>query len=134
MEWAPFKSLFWNTTVYYKRHFFLRQTLLSKYVRLLQRQQMPKTFWQHKSRLSLIIEQILSFTSNSNMVREGKNLSLNFKQCVWWCFTLLDILIRIVRSILTQSSTKNYTQLVYSWYNLPLLMNKPCTSYFFHGF
>ena len=42
MEWAPFKSLFWNTNndpianlmISYKRRFFEGQTFLLKYVNL----------------------------------------------------------------------------------------------------
>ena len=35
---------------------------------------------QYKITFSLIVEQILAFTSHPNMVREVKNLSPNFKQ------------------------------------------------------
>ena len=34
---------------------------------------------QYKIRFSLIVEHLLAFTSSSNMVREAKNLSPNFK-------------------------------------------------------
>ena len=61
---------------------------------------------QNKIRPSLIAEQILAFASSSNMVREVKNLSPNFKQIARQCFTLLNILIYIVNSF-----TKNYTQI-----------------------
>ena len=37
---------------------------------------------QYKSRISLIVEQILAFASSTNLVRQVKNLSLNFKQIV----------------------------------------------------
>ena len=35
---------------------------------------------QYKIRFSLIVEQILAFTSGPNMVRELKNLSPNFEK------------------------------------------------------
>ena len=41
---------------------------------------MPKILPQYKSRIYLIIEQILAFTSRSNMDRGVKKISLNFKQ------------------------------------------------------
>ena len=73
MEWAPFRSLFWNifwnifwlycklNEFFYKRRFFVRQTLLLKYVNLWQRQQIPKTYDNIIFRFSLVVEQILSF-------------------------------------------------------------------------
>ena len=62
---------------------------------------------QHKIRFSLISEQILAFASSPNMVREIKNLLLNFKQIAWQCFTLLNILIWIVGSILSINSKQS---------------------------
>ena len=35
---------------------------------------------QHKSRFSLIVEQILAFVSSTYLVREVKNLPLNIKR------------------------------------------------------
>ena len=35
---------------------------------------------QYKSRFSLIVEQVLDFTSSINLVRENKNLPPNFKR------------------------------------------------------
>ena len=35
---------------------------------------------QYKSRFPFIVEQILSFSSSTNLVREVKNLALNFKR------------------------------------------------------
>ena len=35
---------------------------------------------QYKRRFSLIVEQILAFASSTNLVREVKNLSPNFKR------------------------------------------------------
>ena len=80
MEWAVFNSLFWNnkwlywevSDFYYKWHFFVRQTLLLKYVKLWQ----P----QYKSWFSLIVEKVMPFESRPNMVREVREvkiLSLN---------------------------------------------------------
>ena len=62
---------------------------------------------QNKIRFSLISEQILAFASSPNMVREIKNLLLNFKQIAWQCFTLLNILIWIVGSILSINSKQS---------------------------
>ena len=59
---------------------------------------------QYKIRFPLIEAQILDFPSSLNMVREVKNLSPNFKQTVLLCFTLLNVLIKIVRSILSINS------------------------------
>ena len=39
-----------------------------------------KNLRQCKVRFSLIVEQILTFASSPNMIREVKNMSLNFKQ------------------------------------------------------
>ena len=39
-----------------------------------------ENFQQYESGFSLIVEQVLVFTSNTNLVREVKNLSLNFKR------------------------------------------------------
>ena len=40
---------------------------------------MPKTYRNKKSRISLAVEEKLAFASNTNLVREIKNLPLNFK-------------------------------------------------------
>ena len=66
---------------------------------------------ENKIRFSLILEKILAFTSSSSMVLDVKNLSPNFKQTVWRCFTLLDILIWIIRSILSLNSKQNQQKL-----------------------
>ena len=47
---------------------------------------------------------MLDFTSCPNMVRAVKNLSPNFKQIAQQCFTLLNILIWLVRSTLSIKS------------------------------
>ena len=39
-----------------------------------------ETWPQYKSRISLIVEKILAFSSNTSLVREVKNLSANFKR------------------------------------------------------
>ena len=41
---------------------------------------MPKTYINMKIRFSLSVEQILAFTSVTNLVREGDNLASYFKQ------------------------------------------------------
>ena len=61
----------------------------------------------------LIVEQIIAFASSPNMVREVKNLPPNFKQIASQFFTLLNILILIVRSILSLNS-KQFHQELYS--------------------
>ena len=70
-----------------------------------------------KNKISLIAEQILAFASSPNMVMEVKNLSPNVKQITWRCFTLLNILIWIVRSILSINSKqfhlKSYSNSLY---------------------
>ena len=64
-------------------------------------------------RFSLIVEQILAFASSPKKVRELKILSPNFKQIVWRCFTLLNILVWIGRAILLLNS-KQFHKKVYS--------------------
>ena len=39
-----------------------------------------ENFCQHKSRFSLIVEQILAFALTTNLVRKTKNLSPSFKR------------------------------------------------------
>ena len=65
---------------------------------------------QYKSRFSLIVELIRPFDPNPNIVREVENVSL--KQITSRCFTLLNILIRIVRLILSLKS-KQFNQRFY---------------------
>ena len=69
---------------------------------------------QYKVRFSLIVEQIIAFASSPKMFREVKDLSPNFKQIAWRCFTLFNILVWIVRSMLSlnpNSSTKSSFQI-----------------------
>ena len=61
----------------------------------------------------LIVEQILTFASSPSMVWEVKILSTNFKQITYRYFTLLNILIWVVRSILSLNS-KQFHQKLYS--------------------
>ena len=68
---------------------------------------------QNNIRFSFIAEQILPFASSSNMVREVKNLSPNFKQIARRYFTLLNILIWIARFII-QLNSKHFHQKFYS--------------------
>ena len=56
---------------------------------------------QHKSRFSFIVEQILAFTSSTNMDREVHSMSPNFKRIAKRCLILYITLIRIERSILS---------------------------------
>ena len=60
--------------------FLLIQTLLGKYVKLQQRQQMPKTYGNKKNRFSLVVEQILVFAWRANFARELKKLYPIFKR------------------------------------------------------
>ena len=121
MVWVSHKSLFSNTNdsvakfydFFYKWRFFVNQTLLLKYVNLWQRRQLPKTYNNMKLDFFFIAEQILAFASNPNMIREVNNLSPNFKEIVWKCFTLKTILIWIVRSYLSINS-KHFHQKLYS--------------------
>ena len=43
---------------------------------------------QLKSRFSLIVEQVLAFSSRTNFVRKVKNLTPNFKRITLRCFKL----------------------------------------------
>ena len=60
----------------------------------------------------LTVKLMLPFDSSPNMVAEVKNLSANFKQITSQCFTLLNILIGIVRLILSKN-TKQLHQTFY---------------------
>ena len=78
---------------------------------------------------------MLVFASSPDMVREIKNLLPNFKQIVWRCFTLLNILVRMGRTILLikpkQFHQKFYSNNLYILYisrMMPRLINKPETS------
>ena len=57
---------------------------------------------QYKFRFSLIVEQILAFTSSFNMVREAKKICSNFEQIEGRYFVLMNI--GKVRSILLLNS------------------------------
>ena len=90
---------------------------------------------QQKGKFSMIVVKILAFAWSSNIIAGVKNLSPNFKEIAWQCFTLSNVIIQIVRSILSvnfkQLDQKNILKwLVYSWYNFPFLINKP-DIYFF---
>ena len=62
-----------------------------------------ENLWHYKRRFPLIVEQILAFSANCNLVTEVKNFSQNFKQIAYRCFMLQIILIQIGRSILLQN-------------------------------
>ena len=85
--------------------------------------------------LDLIVEQILAFASVSNMVREVKNLSPNFKKIAWRCFRLLNIFIEIVRFILSLNAKQCHQKLYSNGLDRIDItchfLNKPGTSYFF---
>ena len=49
-----------------------------------------KNLGQYKSRSSLIVEQILAFASGTNLVREVKNASPNFKTNFMTMFYVID--------------------------------------------
>ena len=69
-----------------------------------------KNLQQYKSRFSFTKEQILALVSSTNMVRQVK-VSPNFKQIAWQSFTSINILIRVVRSILLLSqNSKQFHQ------------------------
>ena len=55
----------------------------------------------------------MAFALSANLVREGKNMSPNFKKIVRQRLKLLNILIRIVKSILSPSF-KQFHQTLYS--------------------
>ena len=68
---------------------------------------------QCKVRFSLIVEQILAFAASTNLIREVKNNSPNFKQITWRCFELLNVLIGIERTILSLNF-KQFRQTLHS--------------------
>ena len=59
---------------------------------------MPKSYGTIKEDISLIVQQILTFASSPN------NLSPIFNKIAQRCFILLNILIGIVRSMLSVNS------------------------------
>ena len=56
---------------------------------------------------------MMAFTSSANLVREGKNMSPNFKKIVRQRLKLLNILIRIVKSILSPSFKQFHSSTVF---------------------
>ena len=56
---------------------------------------------QNTSRFSMVAEHILTFAWSTNLVREGKIKSPNFKQIEWRCFQLPTVLLRIDKSVLS---------------------------------
>ena len=60
-----------------------------------------ENFRQYKSGFSLIVEQVMVFTSNTNLVKEVKNLSPNFKRIEITMFYETIIRIWIAGSILS---------------------------------
>ena len=115
MKWATFNRLFWNTNDCIAKFTItsgvsLWDPLLLKYVKLTGTTN-AENLRQCKCRFSLIIELILAFDSSPNIFREN-SLSSNFKLIVLLCFTLLSILSRIVKPILSQKS-KQFHQKLY---------------------
>ena len=79
---------------------------------------------KYKSTFSLIVKQILAFSSSKNLARE---VNLNFKQIKFQCFTLLKILIQIIRSI-TSLNFNQFLETCYSpeaWVKLIRLTSLP---------
>ena len=74
-----------------------------------------ENLWQYKRRFYSIAEQILAFVWSPNVARELTNLYYNFKQTEWQYFTLSNIIIWLVRSILTLNS-KQFHQKI-AWYS-----------------
>ena len=66
---------------------------------------------QYRSKFSLIVELILAFNSSSSRAWEVKNLSLIFKQIASRYFKLLNIIIWIVRFILSLISKRLHQKL-----------------------
>ena len=96
MQWAPFKYLFWNANdsivkflgLYFKRCFFVIQTLLYKICWIMITTTNAENLRQCQRRFSLIVEQILVFASSTDLLRIVQNLSLNSKRIIQQCFTL----------------------------------------------
>ena len=55
----------------------------------------------------------MAFALSANLVREGKNMSPNFKKIVRQRLKLLNILIRIVKSILSPSFKQFHSSTVF---------------------
>ena len=87
MEWAPIKCLFWNANDPVGKSMVSIISGVSLWYRpchtdLLNydNDKNAESLRQCKSRSSLIAEQTLAFASLTNLVREVKNLSPNFKR------------------------------------------------------
>ena len=86
MEWEPYKSLFWKENDSIVKLMVSITRDISLWYR-----PFYEIFWimttitnaenvrQYKSRFSLIVEQILAFTLSTNLDKEVKNFSTNFK-------------------------------------------------------
>ena len=59
-----------------------------------------KNLRQYKKRVSFIVEQILAFSSNTNLVIEVRNLPQNLERISQRCVTLQTIFIQTSRSTL----------------------------------
>ena len=81
MEGVLFKCLFWNANNSIVKTVFLCDTdLVIKICQIMTATTSGKNLRQYKSKFPLAVEQILVFASNTNMVREVKNLPSNFKK------------------------------------------------------
>ena len=64
------------------------QSLLLRVCLIMTTTKNAENFCQEKSRISLIVEQILAFNLNTNLVRKVKNLSPNLKRNTQQSFSL----------------------------------------------
>ena len=100
MEWALFTD-------------FYSSSIFIKICQIMTAITNAENLWHSKSRFTLILEQILAFTSNTILVKEMENMSPNFKLIAWWCFTSLNVLIQIVVSTLSLN-VKQFPQMLNS--------------------
>ena len=99
----------------YKRRFFVRQTLLIKFVNLWQRQQIPKSCDNIKvdfvwlwNRYWLLLQELTWLVK----WKISTDIGPTFKQIAWRCFELLNVLMRIERSIFSLNF-KQFHQTLY---------------------
>ena len=123
MEWASFNSLSCKANdFYYNQCFSVRQNLLSRYVKIMTTTLNAENLRQYKSRFPLFVELILSFEALTWLEKWKIYLQISKKK-ISPCFTLLNILIGIVRPILSQNS-KHFHQKLYS--NNLYILDVPC--------
>ena len=79
-----------------------------------------KDVQQYERKLSLIVDQIFVFNSSPNTIKEVKNLSL----IASYFFMLLNVFIRIVRSIFSLTFKQSHQKLLtYSLYIFDIICN-----------